>query len=261
MISLSNAFIFEDVPLASPIALILLNSASPLPSGLLQLWKRAVYRVAADGGANLLHDAVSAADASGELLHSIIPDALVGDWDSVRPAVAAFYSGLGTTLRKDTDQNSTDLMKSLREVEEFQSSSQKGEHGGRMRVVILGGLGGRLDHEMQNLNVLYTWFGHFEHLVIVSSDSLACLLPAGTTVVEVATPFEGPTCGLIPLGGPVRSLTTEGLEWDVKEWASSFGNAISTSNEVVVGREGGGRPCVTITASDPVIWTASVHWT
>lgn len=39
--------------------------------------------------------------------------------------------------------------------------------------------------------------------------------------------------GLIPLGGPVASLTTVGLRWDVSAWPTSFGGAVSSSNHAL----------------------------
>lgn len=56
---------------------------------------------------------------------------------------------------------------------------------------------------------------------------------AGTTDFYPTFPFEGATVGLVPLGCPVRALTTNGLKWDVSDWPSSFGGNISTSNHLV----------------------------
>jgi thiamine pyrophosphokinase len=102
-------------------------------------------------------------------------------------------------------------------------------------------------------------------MTLVSDDCLAALLPAGTTRIRIARPFEGPTCGLIPLGRPVASLTTSGLHWDVADWPSSFGGRMSTSNRVEgwdVGAgtmdEAGEELVVTVTTSDPIVWTATV---
>lgn len=105
----------------------------------------------------------------------------------------------------------------------------------RFRVVILGAFGGRLDQEAQNLHALYdpTYRAAFEHVCLLSEDCIASLLPAGTTRVAPAWPFEGPTVGLLPLGQPVAALSTSGLRWDVADWACAFGHRMSTSNHVV----------------------------
>ena len=88
-------------------------------------------------------------------------------------------------------------------------------------------------------------------------DTVASLLPAGATDVRVAWPFEGPTCGLVPLGARA-ALTTRGLRWDVADWPTEFGGAISTSNAVV--GWGAGEACaVRVEATAPGGWTLEVN--
>ena len=53
-------------------ALIVCNGNPPPKSLLYQLWEKTTYRVAADGGANLL------------LKSKCIPDAVIGDFDSLK---------------------------------------------------------------------------------------------------------------------------------------------------------------------------------
>jgi hypothetical protein len=151
-----------------------------------------------------------------------------------------------------------------------------------MRVIVYGALGGRFDHLAQNFNVLFAepagsaagapraWARRFAQLTLLADDCVASLLPAGRSRVRVACAYEGPTCGLVPLGAPVRSLTTRGLHWDVEAWRSEFGGSISSSNRVERWRaagEGAGVGTgagaeaeveVVVEASDPVIWTLSV---
>jgi len=98
--------------------------------------------------------------------------------------------------------------------------------------VIFGAFGGRFDQEMQNMNALYQWSGRFGQLTLLSEECYATLLPAGESCLATLPPLEGRTCGLIPLGCPVRSLTTQGLHWDVVEWSTSFGASISSSNRL-----------------------------
>lgn len=98
--------------------------------------------------------------------------------------------------------------------------------------MIFGAFGGRFDQEMQNMNALYQWSGRFGQLTLLSEECYAALLPAGESCLATLPPLEGRTCGLIPLGCPVRSLTTRGLHWDVSDWSTSFGASISSSNRL-----------------------------
>ena len=73
-----------------------------------------------------------------------------------------------------------------------------------LSVVAFGALGGRLDQTMANINMLYR-FRSFKRFVLLSSHSLAFLLPAGLNVIEPNFDLEEGTCGLIPLSGQVDS--------------------------------------------------------
>jgi thiamine pyrophosphokinase len=138
--------------------------------------------------------------------------------------------------------------------------------------VVFGGFGGRLDQEMQNMNVLYTHSHWFKQLTMLSTDCYACLLPSGVNYIVTLPPTEGKECGLIPLGRPVASLTTSGLHWDVTDWRSEFGGNISSSNRVqwfdatapdpTNVKASKGRlttpVLVAVNTSDPIIWTSSL---
>ena len=99
---------------------------------------------------------------------------------------------------------------------------------------------------------------------------MATLLPRGDWRVRVATPFEGPTCGLVPLG-ETCVITTKGLKWDVTSWTTAFGGSVSTSNHVegVVmteeerGERGGGQGTsgtfLHISTTAPIVWTLVVN--
>lgn len=77
--------------------LILLNSNAYQKNHLLYLFRRSKYLICADGGANILHDNHS----QGETI--IIPKAIVGDLDSLRPKVRKFYESRATLIKKVDD--------------------------------------------------------------------------------------------------------------------------------------------------------------
>ncbi len=193
-------------------------------------------------------------------LNGLLPDVVCGDWDSIDSASESFYRAAGCRmLAAPEDQDSTDLMKCLREVERIQLASQS-----RYRVVIYGAFGGRFDHEAQNLNCLFTFAGAFDGLLLLSGDTIASLLPRGDWRVRVAAPFEGPTCGLVPLG-EAAEVTTRGLKWDVTAWRTQFGGHMSTSNHVggvradELGAAESGLQVVLISTTAPIIWTLIVN--
>jgi len=180
------------------------------------------------------------------------PDEIVGDWDSIDEESEAYYRSAGVPMYpQPEDQDSTDLEKCFRRLLERQTGFEGGVGG--YRVVVAGAFGGRLDHEIQNLNCLYKWTGSFHSLAMVTEHSIASLLPVGGVEIRVRAPFEGPTCGLLPLGG-LATLTTQGLQWDVKEARSFFGGMVSTSNCVL-------GATVHVLTDVPLVWTINVNST
>ena len=276
--TIDNAFCYPGSPApadGAPTALVLLNcegEAAPRLSPLLRcLWRAADVRLCADGAASrLFHGLVSgalayaapgAAPLGGEAdaralaaLRAFLPDEVVGDWDSIDARAEAFYRGAGVAMHaQPEDQDSTDLEKCLARLVARQAAAATAAAAAppRMRVIVAGSFGGRLDHTVQNLNCLYKWSHCFGALVMVTEHSAARLLPAGASEVRVAAPFEGPTCGLLPLAGATE-LTTQGLQWDVSAALSEFGGMVSTSNCAL-------GAAVSVRASRPTIWTVNIN--
>lgn len=105
---------------------------------------------------------------------------------------------------------------------------------------LAGALGGRLDHTLANLSTLYK----YRHLRITlwGDGNLVRLIRKGRARIVPNLQFEGPTCGLIPLGPPVTG-TSSGLKWDLQHTRMEIGGLISSSNilrspEVVVESDG-----------------------
>jgi len=73
----------------------------------------------------------------------------------------------------------------------------------------------------------------FPRIVLLGNGNLAFLLSRGRHRF-VAAAAEGPTCGLIPLNGPCRSVTTTGLKWNLSNGTLEMASFISTSNSLVL---------------------------
>lgn len=226
-------------------AVVVLNYK--LPAATLALLRLAPWRVCADGGANRLYDAAprwlpSAPSADAARLE-LAPHVVVGDLDSVRPDVLAFFRDVGGAAVVDLghDQDSTDLTKCVRHVVDRGAGT-----GGW--VVAVGALEGRLDHELSNLSTLHAF--QDTRLALHGCHSLALLVPPGRSVVRPDRAKEGPVCGLVACGRPVVA-SSEGLKWDLDGTRLAFGELQSTSNELVAEE-------VSIEADGPLLWTTSL---
>lgn len=187
----------------------------------------------------------------------LVPDLIIGDLDSITDETKAYYRDVRTVQVIDQDRN--DLDKALEAAASYR------------RVVVFGVFGGRLDQQMASIQALYCYPDR--EIFLYDDTSMAVLVPAGETSIILATTggaaesttttgttnntqhavvSEGPTCGLIPVGRPVRSMTTTGLQWNLHKQGMEFGGLVSTSNRVV-NRE------VKIVSSEPFVFTAELH--
>jgi thiamine pyrophosphokinase len=151
---------------------------------LVRIVRSAGLVVAADGGANHLARI------------GVKPEAVVGDLDSITPAVRAWLGEACLVPRPD--QATTDLDKALAYVVD--------ERGART-VTVLGATGGRLDHALENLALLARWADRAE--VELRDETTRIVAVRAGAVFAVA---PGATVSLLPVGR-CESVWTEGLRW------------------------------------------------
>lgn len=233
-------------------ALIVLNQPLELRASFyLRIWKNAVYHVGADGGANRVYDLHHSTSGSFVGL-----DTVIGDLDSLRPEVQAYWRVCGSEIIHDNDQYSTDFTKATRYLKTFQvgkdaqhipsndmatkAKLQAVKDGpGIKDIVAIGGLGGRVDQGMSTLHHLYTFQNEEGYeagrMFLLSSESISFILKSGKHKIKVRESYPemslGKHVGIIPLKEP-SVISTKGLEWDVENWHTEFGGQVSTSNHV-----------------------------
>ncbi|KAG2076710.1 thiamine pyrophosphokinase [Suillus decipiens] len=223
-------------------ALIILNQ--PFSAGLLKtLWAASEWHSCADGGANRLYDWM-ASDAESRLL----PDIVKGDLDSLRDEVRLYYTSLNVPVIRDSDQDSTDLMKCVQALEEKERLT-----GQEFEIVILGGLSGRLDQTVHTLSYLHKLRKTRRRVFVVTDDNVGWVLNEGEHLIHINHDVLGQTCGLLPVGIDSTTLTTTGLRWNLDNTESSFDGLVSTSNHLVPGQD------VTIKTSKPIWWCAELR--
>jgi thiamine pyrophosphokinase len=258
-------------------ALVILNSPITRPPSRLfqKLWAMSSFRICADGGANRLYDATvsfSSGDASTAATQ-YVPNMIRGDLDSLRPDVRAYYESMGSVVEQDHCQDTNDLDKALQAVQRNVLMRENNTTpNNTFRVCIYGAFGGRFDQEMASIQALYKWSEPFHNnLTLYSDETCAILLPA-LVKNEIRLPLsnadlsssssygdtserigrEGPTCGLIPIGGRCESVRTTGLKWNLDGTTPlEFGGLVSSSNHVT-------EELVTIQTSHPLVFTTEM---
>lgn len=161
--------------------------------------------ICADGGAN--HAEV----------FGVVPDVLIGDLDSVSPELRAMLEVRGTqVLAYPSNKDETDLELALLYTVEQ----------GASEVVVLGALGGRIDHELGNFLLL-------AHPQLIGVDIRFVEGKQEISLIHGCKTFcgtVGDLLSLLPIGGNVEGVTTQGLEYPLRDETLFFGPARGVSN-------------------------------
>ena len=127
----------------------------------------------------------------------IIPDLIVGDFDSVPEELLAEYDFVQKiTLQSEKDE--TDLEIAL----EHELKSNK-------TVTLFGALGKRIDHSLTNLLIATRYPGR----IYIETEEETVFALQGDVQISAR---KGQTLSLIPINGPVKEITTDGLQWELK---------------------------------------------
>jgi thiamine pyrophosphokinase len=198
-----------------PLAVVFLDGDYGDPGWHRALAARADIVLAADGGARFLTGI------------GVTPDAVVGDFDSLDPAIAARLEGDGVTfvrhpVRKDVTDGELAADEALRRG--------AGE-------VLLAGATGALDHTLGHLAILRR---------LVARGSPARLVAPGLSVTVLGAPVSvrlaadaGVRVSLVPLGGDA-TVTLTGLDYPLQcgvlpaDACLGIGNHIAAAGEASI---------------------------
>ncbi len=161
------------------------------------------------------HDYVIAADAGYQHLAdlSVVADLVVGDFDSM-PAKPNHPNIIAHPAEKDE----TDMMLAVDE----------GLRRGYRTFVLLGGMGGRLDHTYANIQMLS---------YMAAQSARGCLLGGGTAVTVVRNGtlrFDACKSGIVSVfcaGETAHGVTLTGLKYPLLNAELNFMQSLGVSNE------------------------------
>ncbi len=142
-------------------------------------------------------------------------DVLIGDMDSIETEVIPTHV---IVERYPIDKDATDLELALARVSVDRPQ----------RIVVVGGAGGRFDHELATAMLLCSdrWDG-VDEIDWVTDRGWSHVIK-GRRIVHGDV---GATISLIPMGGPVTGIDTKGLRWDLHGATIQPGSTWGVSNE------------------------------
>ena len=166
-------------------------------------------------------DWIIAADGGAEHCQAlgVTPDVLIGDFDSLDPKQRHALEKAGAkVMSHPAKKDETDLELALRYAID----------AGAEEIVIFGGMGERWDQSLANLLLPALPMMNQVRVWLTSGPQTATVLTAGETRTLRGRP--GDTVSLIPLGGDALGVSTEGLEYPLRDETLSFGSTRGVSN-------------------------------
>jgi thiamine pyrophosphokinase len=175
-----------------PRAILFANGRMPDLQVARQILQEDDFVIAADGGAR------------HALTLGRSPQVLIGDMDSIPPAVRESLAKSGTRIvahPKDKDASDLELAIEFAITEGFRE------------ILVIGALGGRTDHAMANLALLGMAMGG-EASIFFDDGVEAVWMVVGQTEIRGSI---GDIVSLFPWSDPVRGVSTRGLQYPLHE--------------------------------------------
>mmetsp|Transcript_22468 Transcript_22468/g.22178 ORF Transcript_22468/g.22178 Transcript_22468/m.22178 type:complete len:170 (-) Transcript_22468:183-692(-) len=146
------------------------NNISSFEEIYYQLYERADKIIAADGAANLIRESLIKRNGTQ------VPTLIVGDMDSITEETKDYFSEVFQFY--DSDQDTTDFQKTLGYID------------GDKPIIVIGDLGGRMDHSLHAISVLFEPSHTDKNIYLYNSQNLAFPVYKGTT--RITFPIKNP---------------------------------------------------------------------
>lgn len=133
----------------------------------------------------------------------LVPDAVVGDFDSLSPEGKQYLDSLRKTWIVPLNP--------VKDVSDTQAALDFCLERGSKRITLLGGIGTRMDHVLANLELLLRARIKGAEMMLQDWHNLIMLAINGMTLTE--NPRGKMYVSFFPLGGEVEGLTLEGFAY------------------------------------------------
>lgn len=170
------------------------------------------------------------------------PDIIVGDFDTVKPETLAFY--------RKREHIVWDVHQPEKDDTDTELAVKRAMALGCGETVILGATGGRLDHLLGNIHLLYPCLQTGMEAVIVDSQNKLYLIDGERHFKKGEV--WGKYISFLPLTEEVRGITLTGFKYPLTDKDIRIGTSLCISNELEA-EEGD------ITFTDGVLMVVEAH--
>ena len=152
------------------------------------------------------------------------PDLVVGDFDS---ADSDLYEQLmrdgKEVIKLNPIKDDTDIEAAL----QYAFECTKGD------IIIIGAIGGRLDHTLGNVALLGMGLNHNRKIYLVDGLNRLQMIKAPEKITIKKASQHGKYISVFPYMGPVSGLTMEGFKYPLSDATLEGFNTLTVSNEIV----------------------------
>ena len=168
---------------------------------------------------------IIAADAGLRFLAQarILPDQIVGDFDTLEPEIFERFG------RDDRIQR--DIHKPEKDETDTELALMDALKVGFYRMDVLGALGGRIDHEMANIQLLYEYRKKGAFISLIDPQNRISMAWSGR-LFRKDDQF-GKYISFLPLTTKVSGITLRGFKYPLKKRDVEMGRSLLISNEIV----------------------------
>lgn len=156
----------------------------------------------------------------------IIPNHVVGDFDSVSPEILEFYKKQSQiifhTYHAEKDNTDTDI--ALKLAIRLKSS----------KITIMGALGKRIDHALANIHILKDALEANIPSQIIDTHNRIYLINESIQLEK--DKIYGKYVSLIPLTSEVEGITLTGFKYPLENYTLPIGTSLGISNEIIEDR-------------------------
>ena len=150
----------------------------------------------------------------------MVPRMIVGDMDSIRPAVEHHFHQMGVPfLKSPRRKNETDTELALEQALLLAPD----------KIWIWGGLGLRLDHTLANLSLLLRGRHYRTDIRLVDEWCEVFLVKHGAVIEG----NPGQTISFYPMAGTVSGITLKGFEYPLHDGTMTLENPYGISNRLM----------------------------
>lgn len=170
-------------------------------------------------------DMIICADGGAEyvLKCGLVPDVLIGDLDSISSMIVEEVQKKGCVIERYPEK---------KDFTDTQLAADYAVKAGADEIIMLGSTGDRLDHSLANIFLLFKFVKSNIKASIINEKNTIYLTDSSITLKG----SKGDILSLLPAGGDVGGIYTEGLLYGLSNATIPMGDPIGVSN-VFLGNE------------------------